>query len=65
MTRYFRDWFPVYVARTVDATPAFWSMWTLRLVITAAAAVTLGIVQWKLLRRSNPGPTQAPSPLNS
>ena len=26
MTRYFRDWFPVYVARTDDATPAFWSM---------------------------------------
>jgi hypothetical protein len=65
MTHYFRDWFPVYVARTDDATPAFWSMWRLRLVITAAAAVTLGIVQWKLLRRSDPGPTQAPSPLNS
>ena len=48
MTRYFRDWFPVYVARTDDATPAFWSMWRTRLAVTAAAAVTLGIVQWKL-----------------
>jgi hypothetical protein len=65
MTHYFRDWFPVYVARTDDATPAFWSMWRLRLVITAAAAVTLGIVQWKLLRRSDPSLTQAPSPMNS
>jgi hypothetical protein len=27
MNRYFRDWFPVYLSRTNDATPAFWSMW--------------------------------------
>jgi hypothetical protein len=52
MTGYFRDWFPVYVARTDDATPAFWSMWKRRMVMTIAAAVALGIVQWKLLPRN-------------
>ncbi|HEU4693639.1 MAG TPA: hypothetical protein VFS23_34985 [Vicinamibacterales bacterium] len=50
MTRYFRDWFPVYVARTDDATPAFWSTWRLRMILTAAAAVTLGIIQWTSAR---------------
>lgn len=50
LTRYFRDWFPVYVSRTDDATPAFWSAWRFRLIMTAAAAVTLGIIQWKSAR---------------
>jgi hypothetical protein len=50
MTSYFRDWFPVYVARTDDATPAFWSTWRLRMILTAAAAVTVGVIQWNSAR---------------
>ncbi len=50
MTRYFRDWFPAYVARTDDVTPTFWSTWRLRMMLTAAAAVTLGIIQWTSAR---------------
>jgi len=52
MTQYFRDWFPGYVYRTDDATPEFWSTWQLRIAWTAGAAIALGIVQWRLLRRS-------------
>ena len=52
MTQYFRDWFPGYVYRTDDATPEFWSTWQLRIALTLGAAIALGIVQWRLLRRS-------------
>jgi hypothetical protein len=47
MTQYFRDWFPVYLLLSNDATPEFWAIWRLRLAITAAGAVALAIVQWK------------------
>ena len=52
MTHYFRDWFPGYVYRTDDATAVFWSTWQLRIALTVGAAIALGIVQWRLLRRS-------------
>jgi hypothetical protein len=55
MTRYFRDWFPVYVSRTDDATSAFWEMWRLRLGLTAGGAVALAIVQWTMQRRQAHG----------
>ena len=50
MTHYFRDWFPVYVARTDDATPEFWSAWRLRMLWTAGGAVALGVIQWTMMR---------------
>jgi hypothetical protein len=50
MTQYFRDWFPGYVYRTNDATAEFWSTWQLRIVMTVAAAIGLGILQWTLSR---------------
>jgi hypothetical protein len=50
MTHYFRDWFPVYVARTDDATPEFWSTWRLRMLWTAGGAVALGVIQWTMMR---------------
>lgn len=51
MNRYFQDWFPVYVARTDDATLEFWSMWRLRMLLTAGGAVALGVVQWTMPRK--------------
>ena len=51
MTRYFQDWFPVYVSRTDDATPAFWSMWRLRMALTAGGAAALVVVQWAVRRQ--------------
>jgi hypothetical protein len=51
MTRYFRDWFPVYVSRTDDATQAFWSTWRLRMFWTAGSAVALVIVERTMRRR--------------
>ena len=51
MTHYFRDWFPAYVYRTDDASPAFWSTWRLRIAMTIGAAIALAVVQWALLRR--------------
>ena len=52
MTQYFRDWFPGYVYRTDDTTKELWSTWQLRIALTVGAATALGIVQWRLLRRS-------------
>jgi hypothetical protein len=51
MTRYFRDWFPAYVYRTDDATAAFWSAWWVRIAITVAGVLTLGIMQRAAPRR--------------
>ena len=51
MTHYFRDWFPAYVYRTDDATAAFWSAWWVRIAITVAGALTLGIMQRAAPRR--------------
>jgi hypothetical protein len=74
VARYFRDWFPVYVTRTADATPEFWSLWRVRLVMTGAVALALGFVQWKMLRwnarwpqfiRPSSGPSQPRRPSSS
>jgi hypothetical protein len=51
LTAYFRDWFPFYVSRTDDATPAFWAMWRFRMLLTASGALALVIVQWRIQRR--------------
>jgi hypothetical protein len=51
LTAYFRDWFPFYVSRTDDATPAFWSMWKFRMLLTAAGALAVVLVQWTIQRR--------------
>ena len=51
MTQYLRDWFPGYVYRTDDATPAFWSTWQIRIAAAAGATIALAIMQWTLQRR--------------
>jgi hypothetical protein len=51
MTHYFRDWFPAYVYQTDDATAAFWSAWWVRIAITLAGVLTLGIMQRAAPRR--------------
>jgi hypothetical protein len=47
MMQYFRDWFPAYIHRTDDATEAFWLTWRIRIIVTIAAIVALGVVQWR------------------
>ena len=51
MTQYFRDWFPAYPYLSNDVTAEFWAAWRLRLAITGAGAVALGILQRTLARR--------------
>jgi hypothetical protein len=55
MTHYFRDWFPAYVSRTNDATPEFWSAWRLRIAMTGAGAIAIGILQWSTRRGDRVG----------
>jgi hypothetical protein len=61
MTHYFRDWFPAYVYATDDATAAFWTSWHLRLGLTCAGAVALGLVQWWTLKESRELQAGAPT----
>jgi hypothetical protein len=51
LTAYRRDWFPYYVSRTDDATPVFWSMWRFRMLLTAAGALAVVVLQWTMQRR--------------
>ena len=53
MADYFREWFPGYVYRTDDATPAFWTSWRVRIALTVAGALTLGIMQ-RAMRHPRP-----------